>query len=293
MSNRKHKTMLSEHFSLEELTYSRIAVENGLDNEPSPAVRQSLCYLAVHLLEPLRQFNGRPIAVLSGYRSDSVNRLAGGVATSQHPKGEAVDCYIPEGPRRLLDILKKSGLLFDQAILYKQRNFLHLSLKEKGTNRMQILFYMSVCLFFFSCCVTRKHNYESETVNRVITEQEDSLLFKESAKRTVAELQEYKGAILITITELSKPDSSGKQYIAKAAQINIHSEQKRSAMTDENIDTQHVELSVLRKDEGFDKKVTDHLQVERRWALAEWLSIGFVIALVCGGVWIIKKGVPM
>ena len=64
-------------------------------------------------------------------------------------------------------------------------------------------------------------------------------------------------------------------------------------MTDENIDTQHVELSVLRKDEGFDKKVTDHLQVERRWALAEWLSIGFVIALVCGGVWIIKKGVPM
>ena len=37
MSNIKHKTMLSEHFSLEELTYSRIAVENGLDNEPSPA----------------------------------------------------------------------------------------------------------------------------------------------------------------------------------------------------------------------------------------------------------------
>ena len=40
MSNKKHKAMLSEHFSLEELTYSRIAVENGLDNEPPPAVRQ-------------------------------------------------------------------------------------------------------------------------------------------------------------------------------------------------------------------------------------------------------------
>ena len=38
MSNKKHKAMLSEHFSLEELTYSRIAVENGLDNEPPPAV---------------------------------------------------------------------------------------------------------------------------------------------------------------------------------------------------------------------------------------------------------------
>ncbi|MCM0720069.1 D-Ala-D-Ala carboxypeptidase family metallohydrolase [Parabacteroides sp. W1-Q-101] len=37
-------------------------------------------------MEPLRQFNGRPIAVLSGYRSDSVNRLAGGVSTGrQYP----------------------------------------------------------------------------------------------------------------------------------------------------------------------------------------------------------------
>ena len=148
MSNKKHKAMLSEHFSLEELTYSRIAVENGLDNEPPPAVRQSLCYLAVHLLEPLRGLYNSPIAVLSGYRSDSVNRLAGGVVNSQHRKGEAADCYIPEGPCRLLDILKKSGLLFDQAILYKKRNFLHLSLKEKGTNRMQILFYI-LCLQFF------------------------------------------------------------------------------------------------------------------------------------------------
>ncbi|WP_353769380.1 D-Ala-D-Ala carboxypeptidase family metallohydrolase, partial [Parabacteroides sp.] len=67
MSNKKHKAMLSEHFSLEELTYSRIAVENGLDNEPPPAVRQSLCYLAVHLLEPLRGLYNSPIAVLSGY----------------------------------------------------------------------------------------------------------------------------------------------------------------------------------------------------------------------------------
>lgn len=87
MSNKKHKAMLSEHFSLEELTYSRIAVENGLDNEPPPAVRQSFCYLAVHLLEPLRGLYNSPIAVLSGYRSDSVNRLAGGVVNSQHRKG--------------------------------------------------------------------------------------------------------------------------------------------------------------------------------------------------------------
>ena len=55
---------------------------------------------------PLGGLYNSPIAVLSGYRSDSVNRLAGGVVNSQHRKGEAADCYIPEGPCRLLDILK-------------------------------------------------------------------------------------------------------------------------------------------------------------------------------------------
>lgn len=139
MNNRKHKTMLSEHFSLEEMTYSRIAVENAIDNEPSPAARRAMWYLANRLLEPLRQFHNKPIAILSGFRNESVNRLAGGVAGSQHLKGEAVDCYIPEGPARLLEILKESGLVFDQAIVYHKRNFLHISLKEAEGNRMQIL----------------------------------------------------------------------------------------------------------------------------------------------------------
>ena len=49
MDNKKRKTMLSEHFSLEEMTYSRIAVDNALDNEPPPGIRQALGYLACHL----------------------------------------------------------------------------------------------------------------------------------------------------------------------------------------------------------------------------------------------------
>lgn len=144
--------MLSEHFSLEEMAYSRIAVENALDNEPPPAARQALTVLATNLLEPLRREYKGPIAVLSGYRSEAVNRLAGGVVTSQHLKGEAVDCYIPEGPAHLLELLKKSGLSFDQAIVYYKRKFLHLSLKEKKMNRMQILFYLFGLVFLLPAC---------------------------------------------------------------------------------------------------------------------------------------------
>lgn len=139
MTNTNHKTPLSEHFTLEEFTYSRIAVENALDNTPSAGAKDALQHLVTCLLEPLRILCKAPVAILSGYRSEAVNRLAGGVPMSQHRKGEAADCYIAEGPEKLLSVLKSSGLVFDQAILYKRRRFLHLSLKTSGKNRMQIL----------------------------------------------------------------------------------------------------------------------------------------------------------
>lgn len=134
------KTMnLSQNFTLEELTYSRIAVENGLENVPPPQALNALKNLAVCLLQPLRNRYGSAIAVTSGYRSETVNLLAGGVAHSQHTKGEAADCFIPEGPEKLLEVLKQSGLTFDQAIVYRHKKFLHLSYRE-GFNRHQILY---------------------------------------------------------------------------------------------------------------------------------------------------------
>ena len=80
--------------ALEEFTYSRIAVENALDNTPPAAAKTALNHLVTYLLEPLRKFYKSPVAILSGYRSDAVNRLAGGVVASQHRIGEAADCYV-------------------------------------------------------------------------------------------------------------------------------------------------------------------------------------------------------
>ena len=130
---------LSRNFTLEELTYSRTAVEHGLENVRGPLAFQSLRNLATYLLQPLRDRYGNTIAITSGYRNETVNLLAGGVKNSQHTKGEAADCYIAEGPLKLLDILKASGLDFDQAIVYRRKKFLHLSYQE-GFNRRQVLF---------------------------------------------------------------------------------------------------------------------------------------------------------
>lgn len=130
---------LTRNFTFEELTYSRIAVENGLENVPSPQALQALKNLSTYLLQPLRDRYGKSIAITSGYRNETVNLLAGGVKNSQHTKGEAADCYIAKGPEVLLGILQTSGLAFDQAILYRQKKFLHLSYRE-GFNRRQVLY---------------------------------------------------------------------------------------------------------------------------------------------------------
>lgn len=130
---------LSENFTLEEFTYSRVAVANGLENVPNPAALNALKKLVTYLLQPLRCRYGNTIAITSGYRNEAVNLLVGGVKNSQHTLGEAADCYIAEGPEKLLEVLKESGLAFDQAILYRKKKFLHLSYRE-GYNRRQILY---------------------------------------------------------------------------------------------------------------------------------------------------------
>lgn len=132
------KDMISRDFSWDEMVYSRIAVENGLCNNPPAEVVNAMKQLVKRLLQPLRIAYARPIVITSGYRSPEVNRLVGGVLSSQHVKGEAVDCFVPD-LEVLLEIVRFCKLPFDQAILYRKKKFLHLSLRAKGTNRYQII----------------------------------------------------------------------------------------------------------------------------------------------------------
>ena len=127
---------LGEHFTLEEMSYSRVAVENGIDNRPAEEACEALKYLTTALLEPLRRLYGGPIVVTSGYRCKEVNRLVGGVPDSQHTKGEAADVAC-EHSAYLVECLRRSGLDFDQCIQYS--TFVHLSLKLSGQNRKQYL----------------------------------------------------------------------------------------------------------------------------------------------------------
>lgn len=145
------------------------------------------------------------------------------------------------------------------------------------------------CMFLLFGCGTKKKSYRSETVSTAISSQKDSSHVTESVQRIITELLEYKGTGIITITELSKPDSIGNQYIVKTTQMDIHSEQKRSVTTEDNCDRQETDTSILVKDEGIREIVTDDVLIDQRSVLPSWISGLIVILFGCFGLWITRN----
>lgn len=107
---------LSEHFSLEELTYSDIAVRHGINNDPNSNTIINLTRLA-SLLERVRLLLNKPIHINSAYRSPEVNNLLGSKATSQHCIGCAADIKVGNmTPDQVVKALIKSDIQYDQLI---------------------------------------------------------------------------------------------------------------------------------------------------------------------------------
>ena len=84
------KTIISLHFTLEELC----ATSTGLPNKPDAQSTANLVHLCTNVLEPLREAMRQPVKIGSGYRSKAVNAAVGGVSNSQHMTGQAVDLCI-------------------------------------------------------------------------------------------------------------------------------------------------------------------------------------------------------
>lgn len=131
---------LSDNFNLSEFTRSETATRLNIANIPTNEHIVNLQKLCVRLLQPLRERYSEAFIINSGFRSLQLNKAVGGVASSQHTRGQAADVKVKE-PRALLAELLKSGLNFDQAILYP--SFLHLSYNA-ANNRRQVLYAKGV-----------------------------------------------------------------------------------------------------------------------------------------------------
>jgi zinc D-Ala-D-Ala carboxypeptidase len=123
---------ISEHFTLEELSFSETAARLGLDNTPSSIVVANLRLVGV-VMETIRTLLGdRPIIVHSGYRSSQVNKAVGGAATSAHCFGLACDFVCPEfgTPYDVALAILKSDIEYDQLIL--EYGWVHAGLAQRG-----------------------------------------------------------------------------------------------------------------------------------------------------------------
>lgn len=107
---------LTEHFTLEEFTHSNIASRLRIDNRVPDELMANI-QLTANKLELVRKVLGFPIMITSGYRCPLLNARVGGVSTSAHTKGLAVDFHCAYGtPKEICQCLIDTGVQFDKLI---------------------------------------------------------------------------------------------------------------------------------------------------------------------------------
>lgn len=129
-----------KYFTIEEMTKSSTATAKHIDNTPNQTAIDNLTKLIEIVLDPLREWYGKPIRVNSGYRCKVLNKAVGSKAkNSQHLYGEATD--ITAGSKaeneKLFNYIK-DNLPFDQLINESDFSWVHVSYRE-GRLRKQVL----------------------------------------------------------------------------------------------------------------------------------------------------------
>ena len=143
--NKLDGSHLSPHFSLGEMTKSSSHPE--VYNIPSHEAIANLKRVC-SWLEVLRERYGKPIIINSGYRSPQLNKKIGGVPTSNHLTGYAVDIRVENMEQLiryaaiLLDYADESKQDFDELLIEKNRYgaiWLHFAVRPKN-NRRKVAF---------------------------------------------------------------------------------------------------------------------------------------------------------
>ena len=139
------QTKLSEHFGLAELTKTK----TGIENVPNEAQVENLKRVCRWLERLRKRWNDKygdgddPIIINSGFRSAAVNKAVGGVPTSNHLTGCAVDirCIGMEQALRyaaiLLDISDMSREDFDELLIEQKCSvvWIHFAVRPSGNRR--------------------------------------------------------------------------------------------------------------------------------------------------------------
>ena len=128
---------LTENFTLEEFTRSTTASRLKIDNRVPGELMPNIQLTAIKL-ELVRQALGKPIVITSGYRCPALNARVGGVSTSAHTKGLAVDFKSSFGtPKEICQRLIDAGVQFDK-LIQEHNQWVHIGFSPSN-NRQIVL----------------------------------------------------------------------------------------------------------------------------------------------------------
>ena len=142
---------LSEHFLLGEFTRSKYPEVYNIPSQEAIANLKRVCTWLEELRKRYNEKYGvgeEPIHINSGYRSPQLNKKVGGVASSNHVTGCAVDIRVLGTEQLiryaniLLDYADESGQDFDELLIEKNRYgaiWLHFAVRP-FSNRRKVAF---------------------------------------------------------------------------------------------------------------------------------------------------------
>jgi len=98
------------------------------------------------VIQPVRNLLVEPVTVLSGIRTEGLNKLIGGEKLSDHLLGAACDITskkIQVNPLLIAHLIHDSGIKYRQIIAYPAKGFIHISINvlQQAENKHQFLVY--------------------------------------------------------------------------------------------------------------------------------------------------------
>lgn len=133
---------LTKDFSLAQATKTCVRTENF----PNAGALDALFLLFNNVLQPLQDALGKPLHIISAYRSPKVNAVIGSGAASLHCKGQACDFECAGTSNYdLAKAVIDNRIEFDQLILEEytpgmpHSGWVHVSYRGDGKNRFEVL----------------------------------------------------------------------------------------------------------------------------------------------------------
>ena len=131
--------MISKHISLDDAIKSDTGKSGKIDNTPSEAALVYMRDVAEKCFEPMIEWYDKTITINSFYRCKELNTIVGGLTTSSHILGQAIDLTTESlTDNKLLFVWCAENLEFDELICEYYYSWIHISYVA-GNNRNRIL----------------------------------------------------------------------------------------------------------------------------------------------------------